>query len=169
MDSSVPFFYIPTSTKKDAQLESCKLSFVWSKMSPRGGISDSSERLLQTGSWGRSIYKISVKGRVQCNQALTLQEVFYESGGSGVIMKGFPVFLEKEMQRLELWNQFLKISNYLKTCSIRFPGGQRASLHPEIPQEGLKVSSCSSARFNLHRKWKWSRSALYDSLRPHRL
>ena len=42
------------------------------------------------------------EGVVPCNQALTLQEVFYESGGSGVIMKGFPVFLEKEMQRLEL-------------------------------------------------------------------
>ena len=71
-------------------------------MSPGGGISDSSERLLQRGSWGRSIYKISVKGRVQCNHALTLQEVSYASGGSGVIMKEFPVFLEKEMQRLGL-------------------------------------------------------------------
>ena len=71
-------------------------------MSPRGSISDSSKRLLQRGSWGRSIYKISVKRGVQCNQALTLQEVFYKSEGSDVIMKGFPVFLEKEMQRLGL-------------------------------------------------------------------
>ena len=37
--------------------------------------SDSSERLLQRGSGGRSIYDFYERG-VQCNQALTLQEVF---------------------------------------------------------------------------------------------
>ena len=38
--------------------------------------SDSSERLLQTGSGGRSIHKILMKGGVQCNQVLILQKVF---------------------------------------------------------------------------------------------
>ena len=30
----------------------------------------------------------------------------------------------EKMQRLGSWNQFLRISNYLKTCSTRFPGAE---------------------------------------------
>ena len=42
-----------------------------------------------------------------------------------------------------------------KTCPSRFPGAQSASLHPELPQGVLKVSSCSSTRFNVHRgRWQ---------------
>ena len=40
------------------------------------GKPDGSERLLQRGSRGRPICKILVKRGVQCNQALTLSEVF---------------------------------------------------------------------------------------------
>ena len=51
----------------------------------------------------------------------------------------------EEMQGLGLWNQFLKISNYLKTCSTRFPGAQSASLSMlNSLQRVLKVSSWSS-------------------------
>ena len=52
-------------TKKDVQLESCELSFIWGKMrtaAQEAAISDSSERLLQSGSGGKSIYKVLVKG-----------------------------------------------------------------------------------------------------------
>ena len=52
-------------TKKDLQLESSELSFIWGKMrtaAQEAAISDSSERLLQSGSGGKSIYKVSVKG-----------------------------------------------------------------------------------------------------------
>ena len=50
-------------TKKDAHFESCELSFIWGKMRTAGGsISDSSERLLQSSSGGRSIHKVLVKG-----------------------------------------------------------------------------------------------------------
>ena len=51
--------------KKTAQLESCELSFIWGKMRTAalgGSISDSSERLLQRGSGGRSVYNVLVKG-----------------------------------------------------------------------------------------------------------
>ena len=41
--------------------------------------------------------------------------------------------------------QLLKIYNYLKTCPSRFPGAQSASLHPELLQEALEVSRCSSS------------------------
>ena len=34
----------------------------------------------------------------------------------------------EEIQRMGSWNQFLKISNYPKTCSTSFPGAQSASL-----------------------------------------
>ena len=52
-------------TKKNVQLESCELSFIWGKMrtaAQEAAISDSSERLLQSGSGGKSIYKVLVKG-----------------------------------------------------------------------------------------------------------
>ena len=50
--------------KKDVQLESCEL-FYWGQnedCSLGGSISDSSERLLQSGNGGKSIYKVLVKG-----------------------------------------------------------------------------------------------------------
>ena len=44
---------------------------------------------------------------------------------------------------------------YLKTCPTRFPGAQRASIHPEFPQRVLQVNSCSSTGFNLSRgRWQ---------------
>ena len=56
------------------------------------------------------------------------------------------------MQGLGSWNQFLKISNYVKTCFTSFPGAQSASLSTlHYPKRVLKVSSCSSIRFNLCR------------------
>ena len=45
---------------------------------------------------------------------------------------------------------FLKASNYLKTCPTRFPGAQSTSLHPELPQELLKVDSYSNMGFTVH-------------------
>ena len=39
----------------------------------------------------------------------------------------------EEMQGLGSWNQFLKISNYLKTCSPSFPGAQSASFSTLTP------------------------------------
>ena len=52
-------------TKIDAHLESWQVKFSLGQnedCSPGGSTSDSSERQLQRGSWGRSIYKISLKG-----------------------------------------------------------------------------------------------------------
>ena len=44
-------------------------------------------------------------------------------------MKGFSDFSRyEEMQGLGSWNQFLKISNYLKTSDINFSGTQSASV-----------------------------------------
>ena len=43
------------------------------------------------------------------------------------------------MQGLGSWNQFLKISNYLKTCSTSFSGAPSASLQPEFPWRGVVV------------------------------
>ena len=48
-------------------------------------------------------------------------------------MKEFRWFSRyEEVQGLDSWNQFLKISNYLKTCSTSFPGAECLTLHPEF-------------------------------------
>ena len=55
----------PTVNLKNAQCESCELSFIWGKnedYSPGDSTSDNSERLLHRGSGGMSIYKILMKG-----------------------------------------------------------------------------------------------------------
>ena len=50
------------STKKDVQLDSFKFYLGQNEdYSPGGSSSDSSERLLQSGSGGKSIYKVLVK------------------------------------------------------------------------------------------------------------
>jgi len=62
--------------KKDVQLESCELSFIWGQnedCSLGGSISNSSERLFQSGSGGRSVYKVLVKGEFS-----TLKHSFYK-------------------------------------------------------------------------------------------
>ena len=61
------------------------------------------------------------------------------------------------------WNRFLKISNYLKTCSTRIPGAQSASLHTELPQSVLKVNSCNFTGFSLCRG-RWEMPLLLFSL-----
>ena len=62
----------------------------------------------------------------------------------------------EEMQGLGTWNQFRKISNYLKTCSTNFPGTQSAPLSMLNYSQGvLKVSSFSTTKFNLCRgRWQ---------------
>ena len=51
--------------KKKVQLESCELSFIGGKMRTAalgGSVSGGSERVLQSGSGGKSIYEVLVKG-----------------------------------------------------------------------------------------------------------
>ena len=64
------------STKKDAQCESCELSFIWGKMrtaaqeaAPQIALRDCSKRAVG----GRSIYKILVNGEFD-----TIKHSFYE-------------------------------------------------------------------------------------------
>ena len=65
------------------------------------------------------------------------------------------VYVCKDSERTEQLNWNCKTSNYLKTCPIRFPGAQSASLHPELPQGVLKVNSYNSTGFNLCRgRWQ---------------
>ena len=52
----------------------------------------------------------------------------------------------EEMQRLGSWNQFLKISNYLKACSVRFRGTQSASLSTLNSLRGCWVSTAAAAQ-----------------------
>ena len=110
--------------------------------SPRGSISDSSERLLRGVSGGKSIcILILVKGEFN-----TMQHSFLK--GFLLVMRiwchheGIYCFSRyEEIQGLRSQTLFLKTSNCLKTCSTRFPEAQSASLHPESPQGLLKVNS----------------------------
>ena len=64
------------STRKEALLESCELSFIWGQnedCSPGGSISDSSERLLQNSSGGKTICKVLVKAEFN-----TMKHSFYK-------------------------------------------------------------------------------------------
>ena len=47
------------------------------------------------------------------------------------------------MQGLGSWNQFLKISNYLKTLSTSFPGAQSASLSTLNSLQDMKKSAAA--------------------------
>ena len=62
------------------------------------------------------------------------------------------------MQGLESWNQFLKISSYLKPCSTSFPGAKSASLSTLNCLQGmLKVSSWRGTGISLLRgRWHMS-------------
>ena len=44
----------------------------------------------------------------------------------------------EEMQGLGSWNQFLKMSSYLKTCSTSIPGEQSASSSTEFPSGSVE-------------------------------
>ena len=58
------------STKKDAQLESCKLNFIGGKMSTSA---QEAERLLQSSNTVRSIYKVLMKREFN-----TMEHSFYK-------------------------------------------------------------------------------------------
>ena len=79
--------------------------FYWGQnedCSPGDSTSDSSERLLQGGSGGRSVCTILVKGEFSASQALTLQKVFCQSLGAGAPMKRFSALLD--MKRCKDWD-----------------------------------------------------------------
>ena len=62
--------------KRDVQLESCELSFVGGQneeCSLGGSMSNSSERLFQSGSGGKSIQKVLVKGAFT-----NMKHIFYK-------------------------------------------------------------------------------------------
>ena len=111
----------------------------------RDSTSDSSERLLQRGVGGGQYIRFWWRRRSMPSRAyftkgflLVTRNWYYHEG-----IECFSRY--EEMQGLGSWNQLLKISNYLTTCSTRFPGAQSASLSMlNSLQRVLKVSSWSS-------------------------
>ena len=140
------------STKKDAQCESCELSFIWGKM--RTATRETAPQIILrncfkevVGEDQESRYKIWWRqssmqsdfgeGKVQCNQILVkakfnaIKRLFYKrfSASHEELLSSW----RDSVQRLGSWSQFLKISNHRKTCSASFPGAWSASLlHPEL-------------------------------------
>ena len=111
---------------KDAQHDSCELSFIWGKTrtaawetAPQIALRDCSK---EVGGKINTIYNILEKG-----QFIAIKHLLYKrfSVSHQELMSSWRYLVllyYKEMQGLGLWNQFLKTSNYLKTCFTRFPG-----------------------------------------------
>ena len=69
------------------------------------------------------------------------------------------------MQGLGSRNQFLKISNYLKTCSTRFPGAQSAHSPPQTPSAGVEGQQLQQHRLqSLQRQMANVLAAVVESL-----
>ena len=135
---------------KNAQHESCELSFIWGwnkDCSLRDSTSGSSDGLLQRGSGRRSTYKISVKRSSVKSSTYFTKDILLVTK-SWCHCEGIQCFSRyEEMQGLGSWNQFLKIPNNLKTCSTSFPGAQRASLSTLSSLQGvLKVTGFNFSR-----------------------
>ena len=86
---------------------------------PGGSTSYSTDRLLQRGSGGRSIYKILVKGefdtikhsfykRFFTKKNLAKKKVFYKRSWGSDVMKVFSAFLD--MMRYKHWNFIFKLA-----------------------------------------------------------
>ena len=117
------------SIKKDVQLESCELSFIWSKMRTIVWVTAFQTDLRNCSKevWGRSTY------------------MWFRSRHHHEEMWCFS--RHEKMQQLSSQSQFLKIYNYLKACSANFFRAQNASSLISFLnslQQMLKVSSCSS-------------------------
>ena len=151
-------------TKKRCTIESCKLSFIWGTMrtAAREAASQIALRDCSKAAVGESQYiRFQWRGS-SIPWSTWFTKGFCKSWESDVTMKGFIASLD--MRRCKDWdllNLLLKTSNYLKTCPTRFPGAQRASFHPELPQGLLKVNSCSSMGFTLHRG-RWQMPLLFS-------
>ena len=90
--------------EKDAQCESCKLGFIWGQndvCSLGDSNLDSSVKLFQKGSGGRSIYVILVKGKFMQSSAY-FTKVFLLVKRPDVIMKGLSAFLD--MRKCKDWD-----------------------------------------------------------------
>ena len=149
------YLYVATLllTKKDAQHESFKLSFIWDKMrtaawetAPQIALRDCSKQVMGEGQYIRFWWR----GNSMKSSAYFIRD-FLLVWVIDVIMKEFSAFLDnEEMQGLESWNQFLKIS-------VRRPVPPDSLEHRApwsshwMPSGVLKVNSCSSIGFSLHR------------------
>ena len=76
---------------------------------PQIGLRDRSRE-----TWGRSVYKILVKGKFK-----EIQSLLYKRRSLHHQERSWWLFRHEEMQRLRSLNQSLKIPNYLKSCSTR--------------------------------------------------
>ena len=97
--NTIPRMKIPwqfAGLKKDVQLESCELSFIWGQnedCSPGVSISERSERLLPSGSGRRSIYKVLVNGEFNIMKHSFYKKLFVSHKDLISTMKGFSASL----------------------------------------------------------------------------
>ena len=120
----------PVSTKMMHSV-SFELSFIWDKMrtaaqetAPQIALRDCSKETVGEGQyiwfWRRgSSMQLSTHF---INGFLLVTTSWCHHGADVIMIYSFSRY--EKMQRLGSRNQFLRISNYLKTCSTRFPGAE---------------------------------------------
>ena len=107
------------------QRESCELSFIWGKM--------------RTIVW-ETAFQIALRN---CSKEVEGRSAYMWFGSRHHHEEMWCFSRHEKMQQLSSQNQFLKIYNYLKTCSANFFRARNASFLNSL-QQILKASSCSS-------------------------
>ena len=111
--------------------------------------SDDSERLLQRGSGGRSIYKVFEKEEFKAVKCLLYKRFSASHKELMSPRRDFVDFLD--MRRCKDWDHEISSRKYLTIC---FPSTECLALRPESPG-GSKVSRRSSTGLSLCRgRWK---------------
>ena len=148
------YLYVATLllTKKDAQHESFKLSFIWDKMrtaawetAPQIALRDGSKQAMGEGQYIRFWWR----GNSMKSSAYFIRD-FLLVWVIDVIMKGFSAFLD--MRRCKDWNHGISSWKYLSEDLFhQIPWSTAPWSPPWMPSGVLKVNSCSSIGFSLHR------------------
>ena len=111
--------------------------------SPGGSISDSSENLLQSSSGGKSIYKVSLKGRLN-TMKYSFYKRFFVNHEDLMSLWGNLVLLWIRDVRMEIIKPIPENIQLSKDLSHQIPWSTECLTPPWTPQEVLNVNSCSS-------------------------
>ena len=149
-------------TKKDVQLESCKLSFIWGKMrtatqeaASQIALRECSKAAVGEGQYIRFWWRgSSIPWSIHFTKGFLLVTRIWRHH------EGFNASLDMRRKRVEIIKSVPK--NYLKTCPTRFPGSQSVSLHPELPHGLLKVNSSNST--GVQSPWQMANAFVVHSL-----
>ena len=145
-------------TKKDVQLESSELSFIWGKMRTAAQEAASQIALRDCSKEAVGESQCIRFWGVQYHEALNLQKVFCQSWGSDVTMKGFSASLDA---RIEIIKSVPKNIQLSKDLFHQIPWSTECLTPPWIPSGVVEGQQPSSMGFNL-RRGRWQMHLLFS-------